>query len=70
MKSNESIVWIHLIASQDRESSDEIISIITNANCDKLDRFTKRIVKNYNNLLIVFFYLFITKIYICIKERM
>lgn len=49
---------------------DEIISIITNANCDKLDRFTKRIVKNYNNLLIVFFYLFITKIYICIKERM
>ena len=29
MKSNESIVWIHLIASQDRESSDEIISIIT-----------------------------------------
>ena len=27
---------------------DEIISIITNANCDKLDRFTKRIVKNYN----------------------
>lgn len=33
---------------------DEIISIITNANCDKLDRFTKRIVKNYNNLLIDF----------------
>jgi len=50
-------------------TNDQIVEIITNSNYEKLDRFTKRIVKNYKKTFIVFFYLFITKIYINLKER-
>lgn len=54
---------------KDYLNNNEIISIINGSDYDKLDRFTKRIVKNYNNVFIVFCYFFITKIYINLKER-
>lgn len=50
-------------------NDEKVINIIINSNYDKLDRFTKRIVKNYKKLYMVYLYLFITKIYMFLKER-
>lgn len=50
-------------------NDEKVINIIINSDYDKLDRFTKRIVKNYKRLYMVYLYLFITKIYMFLKER-
>lgn len=48
---------------------DSIISIVSGSDYNKQDRFTKRILKNYNNGFLVFFYFFVAKIYMYLKER-
>lgn len=48
---------------------DNIVDIVSKSNYEEQDRFTKKILKNYNNEFLIFFYFFVAKVYMYLKER-